>query len=119
MRLCKCGNIRRSEISSDCAKCHAARNRKYRQADYLPRLKDPNLPPLKIRNRARSMVCLHLKRGNLTKQPCIVCGETKVHAHHENYYKPLDITWLCEKHHNDVHRYGLKPILDILASLEP
>ncbi len=30
---------------------------------------------------------------------CSDCGETKVEAHHEDYSKPLDVEWLCKKHH--------------------
>lgn len=40
----------------------------------------------------------------LTKQPCEVCGETEVEAHHEDYSKPLNVRWLCRQHHIDIHR---------------
>jgi hypothetical protein len=33
---------------------------------------------------------------------CSVCHSTKnVEAHHEDYSKPLEIVWLCKKHHWD------------------
>lgn len=33
-----------------------------------------------------------------------MCGTTEhVVAHHHDYSKPLDVTWLCEQHHKDVH----------------
>jgi hypothetical protein len=31
------------------------------------------------------------------------CGEPKVHAHHEDYSRPLDVTWLCQKCHVQRH----------------
>jgi len=45
-----------------------------------------------------------IKGGKLVRQPCEVCGESKVHAHHEYYSKPLDVVWLCSKHHALRHR---------------
>ena len=44
-----------------------------------------------------------LRDGKLIKQPC-KCGETKVHGHHEDYSKPLEVIWLCSKCHRDQHR---------------
>lgn len=44
-----------------------------------------------------------LQSGKLQRQPCSVCGG-KAQAHHEDYTKPLDITWLCQTHHAARHR---------------
>jgi hypothetical protein len=43
-----------------------------------------------------------IKDGKLIKQPCEVCG-TKAEAHHDDYSKPLDVRWLCRKHHLEHH----------------
>src|ERR1017187_7028487 len=45
-----------------------------------------------------------VKKGTLVKQPCERCGDLNVEAHHENYDRPLDVRWLCKKHH--VARHG-------------
>lgn len=45
----------------------------------------------------------HTKRGKLQKQPCVVCGEVRADAHHENYDRPLDVVWLCRTHHARRH----------------
>jgi hypothetical protein len=45
-----------------------------------------------------------LDKKLLTKQPCEVCGKKKVEAHHQNYSKPLAVTWLCVEHHKEIHR---------------
>lgn len=42
--------------------------------------------------------------GILVRQPCEVCGERKVHAHHVDYAEPLNVRWLCKAHHVAVHR---------------
>lgn len=45
-----------------------------------------------------------VKRGTVKKLPCEVCGEVRSEAHHPDYSKPLDVMWLCRKHHANVHR---------------
>lgn len=51
--------------------------------------------------KARTAVGNALRNGSLKRKPCW-CGETKVEAHHEDYSKPLDVVWLCIKHHMDL-----------------
>lgn len=54
--------------------------------------------------RAQTMVNNRLRDGKLKKSPCAMCGATKhIHAHHKDYVKPLDITWLCAKCHHRLH----------------
>lgn len=46
-----------------------------------------------------------LRRGQLTRQPCEICGSTEnVDAHHRDYNFPLRVTWLCRLHHMREHR---------------
>lgn len=44
-----------------------------------------------------------LRSGRLIRKPCEVCGETKAQAHHDDYSKPLDVRWLCQRHHSEHH----------------
>lgn len=53
---------------------------------------------------ARRMVTRAVKDGSLIRKPCIVCGDIKVVGHHYDYLKPLDVTWVCRKHHGALHR---------------
>lgn len=55
------------------------------------------------KNYARSAVSNALKYGRLKKVACF-CGEEKVEAHHENYSKPLDVIWVCRKHHVELDK---------------
>ena len=41
--------------------------------------------------------------GTIKRQRCEVCGSQHVHAHHDDYLKPLDVRWLCPKHHARHH----------------
>jgi hypothetical protein len=58
-----------------------------------------------IKARVHSTVGNYVRRGDIIKRPCVVCGEIKrVHGHHNDYSKPLDIVWLCPKHHIFFHK---------------
>jgi uncharacterized membrane protein (UPF0127 family) len=55
------------------------------------------------------MVHRAVAKGLLTPMPCNRCGTNiHVHAHHENYSKPLEVIWLCAAHHRERHK-ELKP----------
>ena len=55
------------------------------------------------RFRARAAVARAIRAGRLTRKLCEVCGESQTHAHHDDYSKPLDVRWLCVKHHLITH----------------
>lgn len=44
-----------------------------------------------------------IREGRLIKQPCHVCGELDVDGHHPDYSAPLDVVWLCSRHHAELH----------------
>lgn len=44
-----------------------------------------------------------IRSGALIRKPCEVCGAIKTEAHHDDYSKPLDVRWLCRKHHLEHH----------------
>jgi hypothetical protein len=52
---------------------------------------------------AHSAVSNAVRDGRLFRQPCEACGAAKAEAHHDDYAKPLDVRWLCKKHHHEHH----------------
>lgn len=49
-----------------------------------------------------------IEKGILKREPCIICGENNAEGHHDDYSKPLKVTWLCKKHHTDLHNKKLE-----------
>ena len=58
----------------------------------------------KIKTSARNILNAAVKKGVIKREPCVVCGNKRTHGHHEDYLKPLEVIWLCAKHHNGEHR---------------
>ena len=52
---------------------------------------------------AREKVASAIRSGLLKQEPCAICGSPNTQAHHEDYNKPLDVIWLCPKHHREAH----------------
>jgi len=67
------------------------RSRDYRQASPEKR-------------KAHQAVNNAVRDGRLQKLPCAFCGATeRLEAHHHDYSKPLDVTWLCSGCHSRFH----------------
>ena len=60
----------------------------------------------KRRLKCHNSVARALRNGALEPMPCIVCGSEKTVAHHDDYDKPLDVIWLCQAHHKQLHAKG-------------
>lgn len=81
-----------------CKSCHAKHMREHRP-------KHSEMPPLaKKKANARSYANVYLYRGALIKENCKMCGSKKVQMHHEDYNKPLQVTWLCRQCHLKHHQ---------------
>ena len=62
-----------------------------------------------MHTRKRQLKCSNaiqyaLTRGRIQKTACEICGAEQVDAHHASYDHPLAVTWLCRKHHIQLHR---------------
>lgn len=114
-------------LKSQCKKCHTICNIKTRNINnkrennrnFMRNAREKN--PDKFRKReleyeknrswdekreARYQLNLALRRGEILKpDACEDCGETvKLTAHHDNYFKPLEVRWLCYECHGKRHR---------------
>lgn len=59
----------------------------------------------KFKHQVRSLTRSYIKSGKLIKDVCEECGTNEdIEAHHDDYYKPLDIRWLCKYHHMEHHK---------------
>jgi hypothetical protein len=54
-------------------------------------------------NMARSLLNDAIRTGKMTKGACVICGEVRTQGHHSDYSKPLDVIWLCQSHHRQLH----------------
>ena len=55
------------------------------------------------RTKARNAVSNAVRDGKLLRMDCAFCGSSKTVAHHHDYTKPLDVTWLCTPCHIRFH----------------
>ena len=55
------------------------------------------------RDRARRLLTIAVREGRVIRKPCEVCGSTDSEGHHDDYSQPLQVRWLCPKHHSQRH----------------
>ena len=100
--------------SLSCAASKAANSRLDQTGSANPNWRGgESLPYREAKRRYRSRhphkVAAHMavrsavRQGKLAKSTCEVCGCSDAHAHHDDYSRPLDVIWLCKKHHEARH----------------
>lgn len=53
--------------------------------------------------KARQKAKLLVRAGIIVREPCKLCGSTNSENHHPDYNNPTDVTFLCNKCHNELH----------------
>ncbi len=107
--LCPCGAERGANQPYYCLPCMAAATKKLRDSrrpapEEVARLQAERWKNSIFKRTTRKYTQSCIRIGILVKQPCEVCGTNEeVEAHHDDYYKALDVRWLCRKHHLEHH----------------
>jgi len=79
-------------------KYYQANKERIRQVKAKARAEHPE------KHKARSLLKDYAYRGKIKRLPCELCGDPKSQGHHEDYSKPLEVRWLCSKHHGMAER---------------
>jgi len=107
-------------LSSWCRECTRARDRiysrKYREENpewkkdnnrkntgLVKRLVAEYCEKYPERVKALSIFHRALYSGKIKRGECEICGSEKVDGHHQDYSKPLEVVWLCHRHHKQLH----------------
>lgn len=108
--LCPCGEQRGPNQAYFCLGCKAEDSRQWRSVHRAPQEELDRIAAYKkemaaFKRRVRRITEDYVRRGVLIKQPCEKCGTNeKVETHHDDYNKPMEVRWLCRKHHLEHHK---------------
>ena len=56
-----------------------------------------------VRIKAREAAAWAVRSGKIPRRACEICGNKNVQLHHDDYSRPLEIRFLCSKHHREIH----------------
>jgi hypothetical protein len=109
-RLGKCKECTKKDVAENYAKRRPEKSeydqkrfqnpeRKQKAIEYARKYRQMNPD----RARAHRAVAYYVRTGKMQRLPCEVCGESRSQAHHEDYGKPLEVRWLCFRHHREAH----------------
>ena len=52
---------------------------------------------------AENILGRKIKSGIIKRGTCEICQKENAQGHHPDYSKPLEVVWLCQKHHQELH----------------
>jgi hypothetical protein len=102
-------------IDTQCRACGVIKCRRYRRLNrelITARLRLKKATKLATEQQiekelARGKLRAAVQAGTISKPAsCSACGRSgmTIHGHHEDYSRPLEVTWLCPQCHSDRHR---------------
>lgn len=98
-------------LQTQCKRCMKRHRRQWRRANPdKARAEERRRPPRSKKDspeqqRARNLLGRAVRRGDVVRpEICEDCGERrKIHGHHDDYSRPLDVRWLCARCHGALH----------------
>ena len=54
------------------------------------------------RIKAREAAAWAVRSGNIPRRACEICRDQNVQLHHDDYSRPLEIRFLCSRHHREI-----------------
>jgi len=111
--MCQCGKPFASYSKTYCTSCVSKKAKEYRDKNpekiRMMRRRAQDTQKRKddweLKTFGRRMVRLALRSGVLERGICEVCAtDENVDAHHDDYMQPLNVRWLCRKHHAEHHK---------------
>lgn len=78
-------------------------NKLKRRPDIVKRQCDASYARDPSRRKARRDLNNAIRDGRIERKPCRICGNGS-EADHSDYNKPLEVDWLCQKHHQEEHK---------------
>lgn len=67
------------------------------------------LRPQHANRKTYDLLEIAIQKGIITrKSKCEICNsKNNIQPHHDNYNKPLDVTWICRKCHDNWHKHNV------------
>ena len=124
MPICKTCHRERTRMQMYCgtSECRTCHNREYLreyQHEYYQANKEylreyqrehkreryASDPTFRFKRLSRATLHSNVRNGKIIRpNQCSKCSSTgNIHAHHEDYSKPLKVIWLCKKCHTRLH----------------
>lgn len=100
-RKSTCSNCGREKEKSNLNESYCASCKYFKKKVIRPHRNEEQ----KLKDAVRRLTWKKIKEGLLIRLPCEICATIEdVQAHHDDYTKPLEVRWLCRKHHREHHK---------------
>lgn len=96
-KACVCARVRKHRRNNESVREYDRKRGNRQNGVKVWRAKNP------LKYKAQNAVNNALRDGKLKREPCYFCRAEFVHAHHQDYSKPLEVMWLCPRCHHRLH----------------